>query len=177
MPTQLLKELCSSICMKMGLKDGFKRKKMVIKEMNRKKRLPWCREKRRWSVHNNWKRIIFSDKSKVMIGHDERVYVWRKAGEGWRPNLSTTKPRPKFEVMIWGCISWFGPGTITAVDGNINAIKHQDILEDHLWSVVAQHFPQGGYIFQDHNAPVHRARSTVTCIQNPKLHPVTYLAC
>ena len=71
------------------------------------------------------------------------------------------RPRPKFEVMIWGCISWFGPGTVTAVNGNINAIKYQDILEDHLWPVIAQHFPQGGYIFQDDNAPVHRARSTV----------------
>ena len=56
---------------------------------------------------------------------------------------------------------WFGPGTVTAVDGNINAIKYQDILEDHLWPVIAQHFPQGGFIFQDDNAPVHRARSTV----------------
>jgi hypothetical protein len=53
------------------------------------------------------------------------------------------------------------------VDGNIPAIKYQNILEDHLWPVVAQHFPQGGYIFQDDNAPVHRARSTVTYkIQN-----------
>ena len=63
--------------------------------------------------------------------------------------------------MIWGCISWFGPGTVTAEDGNINAIKYQDILEDHLWPVIAQHFPQAGYIFQDDNAPVHGTRSTV----------------
>ena len=114
MPTQLQKELCSTICMKMDLKDRFKGKKMVIKEINRKRRFSWCREKRRWSVDNNSRRIIFSDESKVMIGHDERVYMWRKAGEGLRPDLSAIKPRPKFEVMIWGCISWFGPGTITA---------------------------------------------------------------
>ena len=97
----------------------------------------------------------------MMIGHDERVYVWRKAGEGWRPNLVNERPRPKFEVMISGCISWFGTGTVTAVDGHINAIKYQDILEDHLLPVMDQHFPQGGYIFQDDNAPVHPASSTV----------------
>ena len=73
-----------------------------------------------------------------MIGHDEPVYVWRKAGEGWRPDLVNERPLPKFEVMIWGCISWFGPSTVTAVDGNINAIKYQDILKDHLWPVFAQ---------------------------------------
>ena len=61
--------------------------------------------------------------------------------------------------MRWGCISWFVPGTVTAVNGNINLIKYQDILEDHLWRVIAQHFPQGGrgYIFQDDNAQVDRA--------------------
>ena len=80
-----------------------------------------------------------------------------KAGD---PILFTKDHSPiKFEVMMWGCISWFGPGlrTVTAVDGNINAIKYQDILEDNLWPFIAQHFPQGGYIFQDDNAPVHRA--------------------
>ena len=87
--------------------------------------------------------------------------MWRKAGEGLLPDLVKERPLPKFEVMIWGYISWFGPGTVTAVDGNINAIKYQDILEDHLWPVNAQYFPQGRYIFQDDNAPVHRARSTV----------------
>ena len=74
-----------------------------------------------------------------MIGHDERVYMWRKTGEGLRPDPVNERPQPKFEVMIWGCISWFGPGTVTAVNGNINAIKYQDILEDHLWPVIAQH--------------------------------------
>ena len=49
-----------------------------------------------------------------------------------------------------GSISWFvpNPGTVTAVNGNINAMKKQDILEDHLWPVVAQHFPQGGTFFK-----------------------------
>lgn len=43
--------------------NGFKRrvtkKKLVIKEVNRKKRLSWCREKRTWSVENNWRKNHF----------------------------------------------------------------------------------------------------------------------
>ena len=146
-------------------KHGFNRrvckKKVFIREVNRKKRLAWCREKRRWTVHRNWNKIIFSDESKIMIGHDLRVYVWRKKHEGWRPDLiQKQRPQPKFEVMIWGCICWHGVGTLAAVTGNINAVKYQEILEDNLWPVIAQHFPNGGYHFQDDNAPVHRARST-----------------
>ena len=48
-----------------------------------------------------------------MIGHDERV--WRKAGEGWRPDLVNQRPRLKFEVMIWGIfLVW--PGTVTVLN-------------------------------------------------------------
>ena len=58
----------------MGLNGVSKGKKMAIKEVNGKKRLSWCREKRGWSVENNWKKM-FSDESKIMIGLDKRVYV------------------------------------------------------------------------------------------------------
>jgi hypothetical protein len=59
--------------------------------------------------------------------------------------------------MIWECITWYGVGTICKVDGNINAVKYRDILDNHLWSVLARHFADKPYRFQDDNAPVHRA--------------------
>lgn len=84
-----------------------------------------------------------------------------KTGEGWRPDLvEACQTKPSYEVMVWGCISWHGVGTITTVNGNINAKKYQQTLNDNFWSVIAQHFPKQQYIFQDDNAPVHRARST-----------------
>jgi hypothetical protein len=47
--------------------------------------------------------VIFSDESKVMIGHDECVHVWRQCGEGWRPDLVPSRDsHPKYDVMIWG---------------------------------------------------------------------------
>ena len=50
------------------------KKKLVIKDVNHKKRLAWCRVKRIWTV-DNWKHVIFSDKTTIMIGHDERVWI------------------------------------------------------------------------------------------------------
>ena len=165
-------------------KHGFSRrvskKKVVVKESNRKKRLAWSRGKRRLTVQNYWNKVIFSDESKIMIGHDSRVYVWRKKDEGWRPDLVTPKQsKPCYEVMVWGCITWGGVGTITSVHGNINAEKYQEILEENLWPVIARHFPAENYIFQQDNAPVHTARSTqeylhrndVTCMSWPAQSP------
>lgn len=72
---------------------------MVIKEVDKKKRLSQCQEKWIWSVENNWGKIVFFDEGKTMIGHYERVYVWRKAGESKRPDFITPKPRHKFEIV------------------------------------------------------------------------------
>ena len=105
--------------------------------------------------------MIISDETKIMIGHNERVRIWRKRDEGWRPDLVQKKTEQnKFEVMIWGCICWEGVGTMAPVEWNINSLKYQEILEENLWPVLARHFPRNGYFFQDNNAPVHRLRST-----------------
>ena len=61
-----------------------------------------------------------------MIGHDQRLYAWRK------PDLVQLQiSQPKYEVMIWGCICWNGAATLVAVVGNINATKYQEILDEH----------------------------------------------
>jgi hypothetical protein len=51
----------------------------------------------------------------------------------------------------------YGPGTLCKVQGNINAQKYINILDNHLWPVIARHFPANNCIFQDDNGPVHRA--------------------
>jgi hypothetical protein len=57
--------------------------------------------------------------------------------------------------MFWGCISYYGVGTLTPVVGNLNSEKYINILDDNLWPVIAQHFPTSSYIFQEDNAPCH----------------------
>ena len=48
---------------------------------------------------------------------------------------------------IWGCICWNSVATLVAVVGNINATKYQEILDEHLWPLIARHFPGGDYFF------------------------------
>ena len=57
-------------------------------------------------------------------------------------------------VMFWGCITYYGVGTLVAIDGNMNADKYILILDDNLWPVVVRHFSERPWIFQD-NAPCH----------------------
>ena len=134
------------------------RKRMRIREANRKKRLSWCLEHRRWTVNAHWNQIIFSHESQIVIGQNHCVFVWRSSAEAYHPECMYPPCQRKVSIMIWGCITWFGVGTIWKVDRNINAIKYKNILEDNLWPVLARHFVNKPYRFQDDNAPVHRAR-------------------
>ena len=128
------------------------KKRMVVKEINRKKnRLTWCLQKRRWTVNENWRHIIFSDESQIVIGQNNRVYVWRTAHEAYRPECMTAECVPKVSVVIWGCITWYGVGTLCQVNGNINAEKYISVLDSQLWPVIARHFPDDSYVFQDDN--------------------------
>ena len=143
--------------------EGYKKhpvcKKTTISPVNREKRKRFCRSKLMWTVRNHWKKVIFSDETKIEIGNNRKVYVWRKVDDRLRPECNGLYQgrnyKTKFSVMFWGCISYYGVGTLTPVDGNLNSEKYINILDDNLWSVIAQHFPTSSYIFQEDNAPCH----------------------
>jgi len=142
--------------------QGFKkltvRKRLQISDVNKRKRVEWCRGKRYNTVDTFWKRVIFSDECQVVIGQDARVRVWRKVGEEWLADCLCPPSTRRLSLMIWGCVTYQGVGTLTVVNGTVNALRYIDIIENCLWPVVARHFPDDSYIFQDDNAPVHRAR-------------------
>lgn len=70
------------------------------------------------------KKIIFTDECKVMIDGERRVCVWRKAGEEWDPPCIARPAGRRLDLIIWGCITYNGVGTLCVVDGNINAQKY-----------------------------------------------------
>ena len=51
------------------------------------------------------------------------------AHEAYRPECMTVECVPKVSVMIWGCVTWYGVGTLCQVNGNINAEKYISVLE------------------------------------------------
>jgi hypothetical protein len=72
--------------------EGYKKhpvcKKTTILPVNREKRKRFCRSKLMWTVRNHWKKVIFSDETKIEIGNNRKVYVWRKVDEKLRPECN-----------------------------------------------------------------------------------------
>ena len=112
--------------------EGYKKhpvcKKTTISPVNREKRKRFCRSKLMWTVRNHWKKVIFSDETKIEIGNNRKVYVWRKVDERLRPECNGLYQgrnyKAKFSVMFWGCISYYGVGTLTPVVGNGVHLSH-----------------------------------------------------
>ena len=168
-------------CRRNGFIRGPSGIKQVLKERHRKCRLEWCKPRRFWTMEDNWSNIIFSDERMVKVGENHRVYIWKRKGEGYRPELYWEKENSiesLFKVMIRGCITWNGVGTLCFVDGNITAEKYMKLLEENLWPVIARHFSYGGTVFQDDEAPIHTARIVKSwkqnnAITNPSLGDLT----
>ena len=142
-----------------GYKRRLAKKKMMVREANRKKRLKWCKQRRSRTVDNYWKKVIFLDESQIFLGTNNRVYIWRKDDEKYNPYIICSPSERKISLMIWGCICYDGVGTLTAVEGNINSAKYIDILDKNLWPVFVWNLERKEYLFMDDNAPIHRAHT------------------
>ena len=140
--------------------EGYRRrviKKVLVRQVNQRKRVKWCKDRKNFTVNNYWKQVIFSDESQVVLGKNNHYYIWRKGDEKYRPHLVCPSSQRKISLMIWGCICYDGVGTLVAVEGNINAVKYIEILDKNLWPVIVWYFDNGDYLFVDDNAPVHTA--------------------
>ena len=82
----------------------------------------------------------------------------------------------RVSLMIWGCITYEGVGTLTVVDGNINAQKYIEVVYNFVWPVIARYFLDDNYVFLDDNAPVHGACVVKEYMDETDLHGMEWPA-
>lgn len=79
--------------------------KEIDQTFQQKETFKTCRrEKRWWTVRNKWSKVMFSGESQLWVCENNRVCVWKKAGEVWRPDQATRPNGRKFSVLVWGCL-------------------------------------------------------------------------
>jgi hypothetical protein len=81
-----------------------------------------------------WRRVIWSDEKKFeLLSNRRRVIVYRKPNQ--RYQLKFVKPSIKHgggSIMIWGCFSYYGVGSLHLIDGIMDQNVYKDILIDNL---------------------------------------------
>ena len=162
-------------------------RKPFVSENNRKKRLKWSRERVHWD--EEWNTVIWSDESKFLLFEsDGRRWVWRQPHEKYDVDCLVPTVKSNTEgVMVWGCFVKNKLGPLVILEGRITGAVYQELLENHLMPFIDDLGDDNTFLFQDDNAPVHRAHSVLTWkeenlissipwpAQSPDLNPIEHL--
>ncbi len=105
----------------------------------------------------------WSDESKfgILVGNHGRR-VLRAKEEGDLPachQLSVQKPA---SLMVWGCISAYGMGSLHVLEGTMNVGSCIKVLEQHM-------HPSRGRVFQQDNAKPHTAAITTAWLRSRRV--------
>jgi transposase len=116
-----------------GLDSAEMEAKPMLSAKNIKARLAFARKHRDWTIED-WKRVIWSDETKInRFNSDGRTWYWKRDGTDVQSHhVKQTVKHGGGSLMIWGCMTWNGPGFMCKIDGKMDKDLYKSILEDEL---------------------------------------------
>ena len=153
-----------------GVNARRPRKNPLLTENNRRLRLGWATTHTQWTL-DDWKSVLFTDESKVSMGNDGALYVWRRKGEEFLPECCDRTVQHAASVMVWGSMCWYGVGSLVKLEGRLDSTAYQQVLEEHMLTDAAALIGDD-FVFEQDNAPIHTSRSTRQWLRQ---HDVTLL--
>lgn len=171
-----------------GFHGRVARKKPFISKKNKADRLKYAKD----NIDRDqdyWDKVLYTDESKFNIFvSDGCSYVWRRAGrELEEKNLKGTVKHGGGSLMVWGCMSASGVGSLVFVEGKMDHKQYIRILDENLDASVAKLGIKDTYIFSQDNDPKHTAKNTKlfllrktprqikTPAQSPDINPIEHL--
>ena len=140
------------------LRGWIAKKKPKVLEKQRKAWIAWAKEHLNWT-REDWDKVIFSDESTFTIQNPAgNNFVGRRPHEAFSPQCILPTIKHPTSVMIWGCMASNGIGRLHTCEGMMNATKYAAVLETKLLASARSLFPDEYWIFQNDNAPCHRAK-------------------
>ena len=123
-----------------------------------------------WTAYD-WKKVIFSDESQFVIEDPKRIKLWKESGEKYQYDQHyTTSTEKSLRVMVWGCVTGDGIGSLTHVKGTINSQEYVSVLESNLIPVISEKYNWQSFFFIEDNAGPHTAATTQKLISLCSLH-------
>jgi transposase len=109
--------------------------------------------------------VIFSDETYVDVSGPVSQYVRRSSSESIHQAHCTAHKPFLQRVMFWGAFHSGGPLPLIPLSGTMNAAKYIAILHDNLVPFLDDQPLIEQYLFQQDNAPAHRAASTMSYLR------------
>jgi hypothetical protein len=173
----------SQLVRKVLIDNGYKacraKKKILISEANKTKRVEFARD----MLNNNreiFRDIVYSDESRFnLFNSDGRVLVRRRPGEAFNEDCIQyrTSVTNQIGIMVWGCISVIGPGPLIRVEGNENGEKYLEMISFNLGKWYPKLFEDEDSLYFMHDkAGAHRANIVTNAIEASGLNILVFPA-
>ncbi len=122
--------------------------------IQKRRRFLWAKAHLKWTVAK-WKTVLWSDESKfeVLFGKLGR-HVIRTKEDKDNPSCYQRSVQKPASLMVWGCMSACGMGSLHIWKGTINAERYIQVLEQHMLPSRRRLF-QGRPAFSNMTMPDH----------------------
>ncbi|XP_037270945.2 XK-related protein 6 isoform X7 [Rhipicephalus microplus] len=150
-----------------GLRMRVACHKPLLQKPNHAKWLQFARDHEPWTT-SDWEKVVFT-------GETSFTTRWNLRQEAWRPENSRYSPKYPLEVaasdrsavFVWGLVTKEGLGPLVLIKDTYTSECYCSILDDVMVPYLSEGpFPEGDYILQQNNSPVHRSRKVTTFLEN-----------
>ncbi len=145
------------------------KKKPYLNMIQKRRRFLWAKAHLKWTVAK-WKTVLWSDESKfeVLFGKLGR-HVIRTKEDKENPSCYQRSVQKPASLMVWGCMSACGMGSLHIWKGTINAERYIQVLEQHMLPSRRRLFQGRPCIFQHDNARPHTASITTSWLRRRRI--------
>ncbi len=153
------------------------KKKPYLNMIQKRRRFLWAKAHLKWTVAK-WKTVLWSDESKfeVLFGKLGR-HVIRTKEDKDNPSCYQHSVQKPASLMVWGCMSACGMGSLHIWKGTINAERYIQVLEQHMLPSRRHLFQGRPCIFQHDNARPHTASITTSWLRRRRIRVLKWPAC
>ncbi|KAI4893104.1 hypothetical protein NFI96_020620, partial [Prochilodus magdalenae] len=107
-----------------------------------------------------WDSVLWSDETKLeLFGTMDQRYVWRRKNQAYeQKNTLPTVKHGGGSIMLWGCFASNDTGKLQRVQGTMNSLQYQEILEENVMESVTNLRLGRRWTFQQDNDPKHTSK-------------------
>jgi hypothetical protein len=139
--------------------------------------MTWAMDHLLWRVPH-WIHVVFSDEARFEVyRQDGRIRVRRRVEELYHEQCILPRVQAGGGgITVWGAFHAGGKTDLVVLDGYLNQHQYIHILQTTLMPF-ARGFFRNNFVFQDDNAPAHRARRVMIFLEEQEVEHMVWPAC
>ncbi len=159
------------------LKLYHAKRKPYVNMVQKRRHVLWVKTHLKWTL-SKWKSVLWSDESKfdILVGNHGCHVLWAKE-EGDLPACYQHSVQKPASLMVWGCVSAYGMGSLHVLEGTMNAERYIKVLEQHMFPSRRRLFQGRPCVFQHENAKPHTAAITTAWLRSRRVRVLNWPAC